>query len=174
MTFFSLLMTILCIIFLVGEVTYLHFTIYKNRRFMFSFDACRPALDEFTITTIDILKFDHDIMFCFCSALLIALIPNQVQVLCRALIKLKTVYILNVVVQIRTQSINTYKLCYYGKLIWTGIFIFLMILLIDFDVNVGLGNVGKQGISFHSLILFITSFQIVFAVMLYRWFNGEK
>lgn len=174
MPVFSLIFSLLGLIFIVAEITFLKFTDYPNRKFMLSFDSSKPMIDAFTIETPQVLRMYHDPIFCLLSAFLIALIPNRVAVLLRALIGLAIVYILSVVVQIRDHRLTPYIISYYAKIAWASMFIFMLVLLIELDVNTGLGVMGINGIGYLSMIIFIACFVLPFAVMLYRWFTPEK
>lgn len=174
MATFSLIFAILGIGFLIGEMVFLKMSNFNNRKFMLSFDCSRQIVDEFIIDTGCILRTYHDVIFCLGSSFLMAVIPNRVEVLCRALIGLAIVYILSIVSQIRLYRTDPYILCYYGKLAWSGLFIILMILLIELDKNTGLGVVGIQAISYLALVIYIGCFVIVFGIVIYRWFAKQK
>lgn len=173
-TTFSLVLAIACLIFLIGEIIFAKMSNYNNRKFMLSFDCSRNVIDGFIMETGCLLRTYHDLIFCLGSAFLMAVIPNRVEILCRALMGLAIIYILSVISQIRLYRSDPYIICYYGKLVWAGLFIMLMILLVELDKNSGLGIIGIEALSYLALVIYIGCYLIVFAVMIYRWFAKEK
>lgn len=174
MAVFSLIFALLTLAFIIGEFIYFHFANYPNRKFMLAFDCSRPILDSFRVDAPSILKLYHDWIFCIGAAVLIALIPNQVKVLFRALIGLGIVYILSVVVEARDPRETPYRRSFYAKIGSMGLFIFIMILLIELDSNTGLNTGGVGALSYISMSAFIAIYLLAFAIMLYRWFTPEK
>ena len=92
----SLIVSILSLFFIAGELAYMFRSKYINLKFMISVDFEYSRITVFKATMMTILQAFHDVIFTLASAALIALLPNRIDVLARALYGLAIAYGLTV------------------------------------------------------------------------------
>ena len=173
-TIFSLLVSILAILFVIGETVYIFMTGYKNLKFMLAFDINRAHLDTYAYQPARFLKTFPDLIFYTLCAVLTALIPNKPEILCRGLIGVSLLYMLSLVGFLNDSAQRSfYVINIYLKIGFASLFIVLMILMVELSENNELTVSSIRGVSYFAFSIILIEFLIILATAILRIFSNE-
>ena len=172
-TTFSLLVSIATLIVIILEFMYIQLCSFKNLKFMLMFDMSRNFVDEYKFSAAEFLKVYSDYFFAVLASASIGLISQRVDILGRLFIGIGVVYILLNISKLTTTKPDFHKINHQLKLLYGGLWILLMICVIELYSNLALGKRGINGLSYFAMVIIMLMLIVLATIVVYRVFKPE-
>ena len=151
----SLIIAIISLFFITGELTYMFRSKYVNLKFMIAVDTDFSRIAAFKVRVVELIHGFHDVLFTLIAAALIALLPNRLDVLSRALYGLAVAYGLSVVAIFKANGSSAYKLNFFLKMAYSVSFVIFMVCLVELDSNNSLEATSIYGLTYFAYFLLL-------------------